>query len=251
MPSTYDLVARRFDEPDITLLSRSVYGPDFVRKALNVPDCSRATYAVRNAYYLRGTGGLFIPALVGVVEHIEANLSVPRPVLSIHLGMPPVVAGHPIDVICWDQLETLRRVIEADNRVASSRMWDPVNYRDVLCLLDAIEPWSVGPTSDTEGGLENNRFYVNVGADCNIARSTPSKLFERSAETNSSSASSVTLDESAGSINSWVRGLAPGDFVAVKCALTCDHVVGDFIGGDMRRVVRRYCLVASELSIVV
>ncbi|KAJ7435206.1 hypothetical protein B0H11DRAFT_2257492 [Mycena galericulata] len=213
MPSVFDLLARRLDDQSVMLLSRSVYGPDFVRATVPVGS-SRPAFGMQGSYIKRIDEEAFTPVLVGVIQSVAQDDSSSPLVLSI--GIPPVSAGHPIDVVCWDQLEMLRRVMYVECAAPVHTFWDPVYYRHIRHTLHAVEPWSIGPTSDTDltPSGHTNQFFVRVESDCEIVRATPSSLFSRGAHASSSSSSSGTLDD-VPDFSSRARGITVGDLVAV------------------------------------
>ncbi|KAJ7486255.1 hypothetical protein B0H11DRAFT_2231170 [Mycena galericulata] len=161
MPSIFDLLARRLEDRSVTLLARSVYGPDFMRATVPVAS-SRPAFGMQGSYVRRTDEEAFTPVLVGVVQSVARDASSSSLVLSI--GTPPVSAGHPIDVICWDQLEMLRRVMYIECSAPVYTFWDHVQY----CSIRAVEPWSIGPTSDTDltPSGHTNQFFVRVESDC-------------------------------------------------------------------------------------
>ncbi|KAJ7109673.1 hypothetical protein C8R43DRAFT_1139623 [Mycena crocata] len=255
MPSVSDLLARRLEDPAVPLLSRAVYGPDFSRRPVGSPDCSRC--GMLNSYDVWGTGDPFLPLVVGVIDRIRPSGGNNSP-LALRLAAPVGAAGHSLDVIYWDQLQTLRRVMDAECRGSRHEVWSAEALRDVPCELSSVEPWSSGPASDTDPVGDVNRVYICVDVDSAVVRATPGRLFVGIAESFSSersagSGSSVTLDHD--SLPSRNRGLAIGDLVLVRCRLFCNHVLCPDAGRTRNPgpvpLIRSYQLVATELFVVV
>ncbi|KAJ6540937.1 hypothetical protein B0H10DRAFT_1970963 [Mycena sp. CBHHK59/15] len=251
MPSVYDLLLRRLQDPGHCLLAHYSYGPDFVMAPL--PGQFESPIGVRNnvnTYSFRDTGAPFHPIVIGSVEHAIGDGSGMR----IRLGFPSTKAGHPIDVIFWDQLHVLNTVILRDSECETQQMWDHVTSRAAFHKIVEVKAWSSGPMSDTERSHGTNSITLHVKPSCQVSRSTPTMLFNRPRSCLSDPSSTDNESPEEDDVIPAHRGICIGDFLAVKCALLCDHseiLTGRNLQDSTRNTIRCYFLLAKEINVIV
>ncbi|KAJ7815596.1 hypothetical protein B0H13DRAFT_2461995 [Mycena leptocephala] len=198
-----------------------------------------------DSYHDRRTGEPFLPVLVGSVKRIAAPHESSKSSQTIQLGFPSAPGGHAVDVVCWDQLHMLRRVMEMECANFTYILWDLVQRQRVHYVLRNVEPWSVGPASDVDPRPAGDCIYVCVDQNCVIVRSTPTRLFRYavSGPSGTSSSSSMTLDD-----HTAFGVVEAGNLVAVRCTLHCNHRA---VHSEPGTFIRTYSLVARELSVIV
>ncbi|KAJ7912822.1 hypothetical protein B0H13DRAFT_1874408 [Mycena leptocephala] len=161
------------------------------------------------------TGEPFLPVLVGSVKRIAAPHESSKSSLTIQLDFPSTPGGQAVDVVCWDQLHMLHRVMEMECANSTYILWDLV---------------------------QRQRVHTK---NCAIVCSTPTGLFRYAASgpSGTSSSSSMTLDDH------MVFGVVEaGNLVAVRCTLHYNHRA---VHSEPGTFIRTYCLVARELSVMV
>ncbi|KAJ7605252.1 hypothetical protein DFH06DRAFT_1126914 [Mycena polygramma] len=222
-------------------VSDGMYGPDFSRNFVGFRNFGLSPmYGMLNSYHLRDSGDPFVPLLVGIVKR-GGGSNAP---LDICLSIPPVSAGHPIDVLCWDQLQMLRRVMDTECADTTHSLWDADRKISIPCVLGGVVPWSTGPLSDTDNVQDGNCIYIHVPQACDVVHSTPGRLFSTLRSEMSRSVSS-TLDNTPPA-----RTINEGDLVAISCTLHCDHRA-ERSGAYPQGFIRSYRLVATKVSVIV
>ncbi|KAJ7157822.1 hypothetical protein C8R46DRAFT_1225645 [Mycena filopes] len=251
MPSVLDLLAVHLESTSEPLFARQVYGPDFARIADSIPAHARPVlWGMRNSYARWSDGDPFLPYFMGSIKRVHTeqmdNEDWMLCPISIDLTAPPVHAGHPLDVLFWDQLVGLRRVIAVDAADVTPSIWDVNAYRNIQCEVSSITPWATGPSSDSRrsAASNDNQIRLTISPDIVTVNATPGRLFSPPLPLSTlSSTNSVPESEN-------MCYVKPGDLVIAKCELRCDYERESAAYCTRPLVTREYSLHCNHLSIV-